>query len=68
VPATRPVLRLVTADPETAHAGFVRLRRDCHVALLSWLREKPHPDLVTAEIDASISVLRQLARLMGSTP
>jgi hypothetical protein len=35
------------------------------LALLSWLREKPHPDDVTDEITASIAVIRQLVHLVG---
>jgi hypothetical protein len=56
-------LRLVQPSRERAHARFVRLRRDCHLAFLAWVREQPATDDVALEIDASISVLRQLARL-----
>jgi hypothetical protein len=65
---TAAVLRLVTPTAETARARYWRLRRASNLALLSWLREKPHPDDITDEITASVSVLRQLMRLMGSTP
>jgi hypothetical protein len=66
VPTARPVLRLVTPPPETARAGFARRRRDCHVAFLRWLKERPSADDVALEVDASVSVLRQLAALAGS--
>jgi hypothetical protein len=48
-----------------ARERFWHLRRASHLALLDWLREQPAAADVTDEIDASISVIRQLAHLVG---
>ncbi len=52
--------------PESALSRFHRLRRDCNLAMLAWLQERPAPCDVSNEIAASINTLRQLTELAGA--
>jgi|HubBroStandDraft_4_1064222.scaffolds.fasta_scaffold2788337_1 hypothetical protein len=61
-------LRRVGPPPEAAIHRLWRTRQTFSLALLAWLREQPPADDVALEVDASVSIVRQLARLMGSTP
>jgi hypothetical protein len=61
-------LQLVTQSHESALKRYWRLRRGSNVALLGWLHEKPRPGDVTDEIEAAVSALRQLSRLMEPRP
>jgi hypothetical protein len=54
-------LKRVALPP--ARERFWYSRRTADLALLHWLQEQPDPRDIAEEIDASISVLRQLGRL-----
>jgi hypothetical protein len=56
-------IRLVKQPSADPRERFWRARRDANLALLAWLNEQPDPTDVAAEVDGSISVLRQLAKV-----
>jgi len=48
----------------TRHDRFCRSRQITAVAFAAWLEQQPPADAVFAELDATASVLRQLAALV----